>query len=129
MRLCPQYCVRRKPQVMKRRNNYYQSAVLLYWYMNPRCQLQVHWRQNWSAERNKNGQNRPKKRFKAKFSFCSFLYVQLPNFLRKKISHFTIPLKCSHGLILYLYLHISFIKFLKVLKWIFAKNIELWQIL
>ena len=54
-------------------------------YMNLRYQLLVRWRQLLIRWKKWKWLKQTQKRFQAKFSFCSFLYVQLPNFLRKKI--------------------------------------------
>ena len=46
--------------------------------------------------KNKNVQNRPKKAPMPKTFFYTFILVQRPNFLRRKKSHFTIPLNSVH---------------------------------
>ena len=68
----------------KRRTNYYQSAVPitspLKTITDPLKEIKI-------------VKTDLKKVPSKKNSFCSFLYVQLPNFLRKKISHFIIILR------------------------------------
>ena len=65
------------------RANNYKTAVA---YMNPRCQLLVCWRHYWSPERNKNGQNRPKKGSKPNFLFARSSRYNCPTFYEKKNS-------------------------------------------
>ena len=66
------------------RENNYETAVI--------CQLLARWRQLLIRWKKYKWSKQTKKGSKPNFLFCSFLLVQLPNFLRKKISHFTIPL-------------------------------------
>ena len=69
--------------------NNYETAIT---YMNPRCQLLVRCRQLPIRWKKYKWSKQTQKRSQAQIFFCSFIKVQLPNFLRKKNSHFTIPL-------------------------------------
>ena len=70
-----------------RENNYVTAKT----FMNPRLQLLV----RCVTEKNQNGRDRPEKGLKQKVICCTFIQVQLPDFLQQQ-NHYTIPLRLSN---------------------------------